>query len=113
MKTADISISLSGYNTTMNILSTGVRAIVVPLGHDNQDKEQLVRTQKLEKLGIVEVIHPENLEPAHLADKLIACLEDKPVKNTSGQHFNLQGADNTAAFLGESLDSQIFANAGF
>ena len=42
MQTADISLSLSGYNTTMNILSTGVRAIVVPIGHENQDQEQLI-----------------------------------------------------------------------
>lgn len=109
MKTADISISLSGYNTTMNILSTGVKAIVVPLGHENQDKEQLVRTQKLEKLGIVEVIHPDNLKPAHLSDVIIACLNNKPVMKNC--QFNLQGADNTAAFLQNFIDSKFLATA--
>ena len=102
MKRADVSISLSGYNTTMNILSTGVKAIVVPLGHENQDREQLVRNQKLEKLGIVEVIHPDNLKPAHLSDVIIACINKKTVMNIC--QFNLQGADNTAAFLQEFLD---------
>lgn len=108
MRKADISISLSGYNTTMNILTTGVRAIVVPLSHDNQDKEQLERTQKLEKLGIVEVIHPDNLNPAHIANMLVTCLNSKPV--IDHQNFNLRGADNTTAFLQKFLGSKVFAS---
>lgn len=108
MLTADISISLSGYNTTMNILTTGVRAIVVPLSHDSQDKEQLVRTQKLEKLGIVEVIHPDNLNPTHVANMLVTCLNSDPV--IDHQKFNLRGADNTTAFLQKFLGSKVFAN---
>lgn len=110
MNSADISISLSGYNTTMNILSTGVRAIVVPIGHDNQDKEQLVRTQKLEELGIVEVVHPEILEPAYLAERIIACLNNKPEKNKS-RLFNLNGAENTAAFLQDFLTNKVLVSA--
>lgn len=107
MKTADISISLSGYNTTMNILTTGVRAIVVPLSHELQDKEQLVRTQKLEKLGIVEVVHPDNLEPAHIANA-IATISKKAV--TNHQTFNLKGADFTAAFLQNFLGGKVLLN---
>ena len=108
MTTADISISLSGYNTTMNILTTGVRAIVVPLSHDNQDKEQLVRTQKLERLGLVEVIHPDNLEPAHIAN-IIVTLNKKAV--TNHQFFNLKGADSTAAFLQNFLGGKVLLNS--
>ena len=105
MKTADISVSLSGYNTTMNILSTGVRAIVVPIGHDRQDKEQLHRTQKLEQLGIVNSIQPQDLSPIHLAEKVIACLDRKT--SISSQFFDLQGAENTAIFLQKFLNSQV------
>ncbi|WP_248277630.1 glycosyltransferase [Brasilonema sp. UFV-L1] len=106
MKTADISISLSGYNTTMNILSTGVRAIVVPIGHDNQDKEQLVRTQKLEKLGIVDCIHPQDLVASHLADKILSCLNKKSVVDSS-QMFDLQGAQKTTTFLKKFLARKV------
>lgn len=98
MKKADLSISLTGYNTTMNILRTGARAIVVPIGHYDQDREQLVRTQKLEQLGIVEVIHPSDLEPAHLAQRIIACLNKQLVANTSNI-FDLEGAQKSTAFL--------------
>lgn len=112
MKTANISISLSGYNTAMNILSTGVRAIVVPLSHNDQDKEQLQRTQKLEKLGIVEVIYSNNLKPAYLANKIINCLENKAVK-INKQTFNLEGADNTTTLLKKFLSKKAIVNSTY
>ena len=46
-----------------------MRALVVPIGHYSLDQEQLVRTKKLEHLGVVEVIDPGNLEPADLGAK--------------------------------------------
>jgi predicted glycosyltransferase len=107
MKTADVSVSLGGYNTTMNILSTGVRAIVVPIGHERQDKEQLLRAQKLDKLGIVNCIYPQVLSPMYLAEKIISCLHRKTPKNSF--KFDLQGADNTATFLESFLNHQVFA----
>ncbi|WP_202807227.1 glycosyltransferase family protein [Synechocystis sp. PCC 7509] len=103
MNTADISISLSGYNTAMNILSTRVKAIVVPLSHNDQDKEQLHRTQKLEDLGVVEVIHPDNLNPAYLANAVIKSLSTKH-KESKQQVFDLNGAENTNAFLQRFLN---------
>ncbi|NJM73336.1 MAG: glycosyl transferase [Scytonema sp. RU_4_4] len=109
MKTADISISLSGYNTTMNVLSTGVRAILVPIGHDHQDKEQLVRTKKLEKLGIVDCIHPQDLVASHLAEKILSCLNQKSIVHSS-QAFDLQGAEKTTTFLKEFLDRKVPVN---
>lgn len=108
MKTADVSISLSGYNTTMNILSTGVKAIVVPLSHNDQDKEQLLRTQKLEKLGVVDVIHAENLNPAYLADAVTKSLLAKP-KESKEQFFDLKGAENTNTFLQKFLNKKALS----
>ncbi|MBD2306244.1 glycosyl transferase [Chroococcidiopsis sp. FACHB-1243] len=107
MQTADISISLGGYNTTMNILSTGVRAIIVPIGHEHVDKEQLHRTRKLEQLGIVNSIHPQDLSPLFLSEKIGDCLSKKTLKNS--KIFDLQGADNTAKFLKRFLNSQTVA----
>jgi predicted glycosyltransferase len=98
MKQADISISLTGYNTTMNILRTGVRSLVVPIGHYDNDKEQLVRTNKLEKLGIVEVIDPSELTPEHLAQRIVSCLK-QPSLNGDRHSFDLQGAEKTTLLL--------------
>jgi predicted glycosyltransferase len=106
MKTADVSISLSGYNTTMNILSTGVNAIVVPIGHENQDKEQLIRTQKLQKIGAIDFIHPEDLEPLHLIEKIINCL-GKSTNQNNNPVFDMNGAENTNKFLKDYLDGHV------
>ncbi|MDJ0674330.1 MAG: glycosyltransferase [Calothrix sp. MO_167.B42] len=98
MQNADLSISLTGYNTTMNILKTGVRAMVVPIGHYSKDQEQLMRTKKLAELGIVEVINPEDLQPNHVAQRIISCL-NKEINTNYTHLFNLNGADNTTNIL--------------
>lgn len=97
MKTADIALSLSGYNTIMNILSTGVRAIVVPIGHEKQDQEQLLRTQKLEKLGIVDCILPQHLTASHLAQKILSGLNKH--QSLCKCKFDLHGAETTSFVL--------------
>lgn len=102
MKQAELSISLSGYNTTMNILRTGVRSIVAPIGHYSQDNEQLIRTKKLEELGIVEFVDPTSLEANHLAGKIIDALNQKRIKN-SARCFDLEGGQNTLTILEEFL----------
>lgn len=111
MQNADLSISLTGYNTTMNILKTGVRAIVVPIGHYNKDHEQLMRTEKLAKLGIVEVINPNNLQPNYLAQRIMHCLETEVSTNFTNL-FNLDGARNTAEILEKFIEQsqQILMN---
>jgi predicted glycosyltransferase len=104
MNTADISLSLSGYNTTMNILSTSVRAIVVPIGHEKQDKEQLVRTRKLENLGTVDCLLPQNLTASNLANKILAGLnKNRPLYKCK---FDLNGSEQTAIFLKNYLKNQ-------
>ncbi len=102
MEKAALSISLAGYNTTMNILRTGVRAIVLP---SDKDGEQIIRADKLEKLGILEVIRPSDLKPAHLAQQIITCLNKEPVVDTFDS-FELQGAQTTSALLKELLQNK-------
>jgi predicted glycosyltransferase len=111
MDKADLSISLTGYNTTMNILKTGVRAMVVPIGHYSKDHEQLMRTQKLAELGIVEVVNSDNLELNYLAQRIISCLAKEASANSQNL-FNLNGASNTAIFLEKFLEvnKQLLVN---
>jgi predicted glycosyltransferase len=54
---ADLSISMGGYNTIMNLLATGVRGLVYPYTSNN-DQEQHIRARRLESLGIVELLIP-------------------------------------------------------
>lgn len=94
MRQADLSISMAGYNTTMNVLTTGVRSMLLPfIGND--DQEQRMRSERLEELGIVNVIRREELQPERLAEKVITCLQQIP----SSVSFDMQGVENTARFV--------------
>ncbi|MEM8503964.1 MAG: glycosyltransferase [Cyanobacteria bacterium P01_D01_bin.1] len=94
MQKADLSISMSGYNTTMNILTTGVRAMMLPFT-GNGDQEQTKRVQRLSQLGKVRQIQPLDLQPQRLAEAAIAHLQHAP----SELNIDLNGADNTARLV--------------
>ncbi len=104
MGKASLSISLGGYNTTMNVLRTRVRSMIYP---SNKDNEQIIRTQKLEKMGIVEMIRPDDLQPAHLVQKIITCLNKEHIADNF-DYFELQGAQKTAVLLKELLQSHSY-----
>ncbi|MGK7947913.1 MAG: glycosyltransferase family protein [Xenococcaceae cyanobacterium] len=105
MQQADLSISMSGYNTTMNILSTSVRAMILPFTGNN-DQEQTIRAKKLEKLGRVKAIAPEDLQPEKFAHQIINYLQEEP----NLMQFDFNGVANTAACLGK-LFSKVEAAA--
>jgi predicted glycosyltransferase len=94
LKRADLSISMGGYNTIMNILATGVRSLVYPYTA-NDDLEQQVRARKLASLGVVELLHPDMLAADVLAPKIAGMLAKKPARFT----FDMNGATNTARIL--------------
>ncbi len=95
---ADLSISLAGYNTCMDILTTRVPALVYPIAGYNKD-EQRMRAQKLESLGAVSVIRPEELTPEKLSREIVACLERK--KPDTAVTLDMRGVENTARILSE------------
>jgi predicted glycosyltransferase len=99
LEKACLSISKCGYNTTMNILSTGVRAIVYA-GGTNTNPEQSIRAKKLENIGIIELIDLDDLKPNLFAEKIIKCIN---VKN-SPPRFDCLGSEKSATFLKEILE---------
>jgi predicted glycosyltransferase len=102
MRRADLSISMSGYNTTMNVLTTGVRSMLLPFT-GNDDQEQRIRAQKLANLGVVEMIQPEDLEPNRFAKKVVNYLLQQP----SRLQFDCAGVEKTAIQLKQFLDQNL------
>ncbi len=98
LENADLSISLAGYNTCMNILTTGVRALVYPITGYNAD-EQIIRSHKLEALGAVSVIRPEELTADALSRKVLSALEQKDAR--ARVELDTGGVENTARILME------------
>ena len=101
MQHSDLSISMSGYNTTMNILMTGVRAMMMAFT-GNGDQEQTIRVKKLEQMGIVKMIYPEDLKPENFAETIVNYLQYQPVVSK----FDLDGVEKTAYYL-QSLCNKI------
>jgi predicted glycosyltransferase len=107
MHQADLSISMAGYNTTMNVLTIGVRAMMLPFT-GNDDQEQTSRAERLETLGMVRVIRPDDLQPQQFAQRVADCLQQRtPVRS-----FDFQGVAKTADYLKQLADSKIGVPAG-
>ena len=102
MRQADLSISMAGYNTTMNILATGVRSMMMPFT-GNGDREQRMRLQKLDSMGIVSAIDPASLVPKVFTTQVEANLYADPRPFA----FDLNGAVNTATHLHQLAESSL------
>lgn len=74
---ADLSISMGGYNTIMNVIATGVPAMIMGCTN-NGGMDQVARAEKLARLGVVDIIKPEDLPPATFAEKIINSLRREP-----------------------------------
>lgn len=58
---ADCVIAMGGYNTTYEILSFEKPALIVP--RVKPRREQLIRAERLHELGLVDVLHPNEVNP--------------------------------------------------
>jgi predicted glycosyltransferase len=98
LRRGQLSISMAGYNTVMDILTAGVRALVYPVA-GNGDEEQSMRAAKLAAMGVLGVLEDDQFEPAKLAQKIEDALHSKPFRI----RFNGAGAANSALLLKKYL----------
>ena len=61
-----LSLSQGGYNTVMELLTAGARAVIVPFGA-GQEIEQAIRARRLAERGLVQVVESAQLTPPLLA----------------------------------------------
>ncbi len=76
MEKATAVLSLGGYNTFSEILSLNKRSIIVP--RVTPRVEQLLRAEAAEKLGLVQMLSPEQLTPETLTDAILRLPEQSP-----------------------------------
>ena len=91
---ADLSISLAGYNTCMNLLVTRVPALVLPY---SRQREQPMRVDKIKDLLAMKILNDDDIHPDRLSNHIIQMLDQK--KNVKPPPIDLNGAANSAAFL--------------
>ena len=90
---ADLSISMAGYNTCMDVLTSGVPALVWPYAGD---REQPLRAARLADRGWLSVLQDSDLAPEMLGMRIEAAL--RPAMRPVGR-VDLQGAVNTVRFI--------------
>jgi len=71
LRNAALSISQAGYNTTMDILASGVRAVVVPY-ETAGETEQRLRAEILAQRGLLTLVPAAVMSPARLAEAIAA-----------------------------------------
>ncbi len=90
---ADLSVSMGGYNTSMNILATGVPALIWPYPGD---REQGLRAESLAGIGAAAVLEGKDLQP----DRMVKIMERSLYHSGKGNYqVDLQGAANTADWI--------------
>jgi predicted glycosyltransferase len=98
LRTAVGSVSQCGYNTALDLVSTGVPSLVVPYVAGSED-EQTRRARRLEALGAVRVLAAEYLDGPTLAREMRLLLDFTPAPLA----INLDGAANTVCLVDDLL----------
>ena len=92
-----LSVSQAGYNTLMEIVSAGARAVVVPFAR-GQETEQTLRARCFAERGLLEMVEENALAPATLAAAIDRAAQ-KPRAARGG--INLDGARRSAILIGQ------------
>lgn len=96
---ADAVISMGGYNTVCEILSTRRPAIIVPRVQPRQ--EQLIRATVLSDRGLTGMLHPKDLEP----ERLLASTKTTLADSGSGRPlFPMDGLGNVVTEINSLMN---------
>lgn len=101
LSAADLSVSMAGYNTTMNLLAVNTYGLVYPF---DQNREQRLRSANLEQLGALQILEQEAMAPELLSKQLEHCLTNP---SPPPQHkVDLDGAAESARLLERLVSSE-------
>lgn len=89
-------VAMGGYNTTIELLAAGKTAIIVP--RIEPRIEQLIRAERLQALGLLDMIHPQDLTPSRLRSKVEEIMARRRDSNLR-VHVDLSGAPRAAGLI--------------
>ncbi len=98
-----VSISQAGYNTMMDIVQAGCRAVVVPYA-SGEETEQTLRAHRLAEKGALHIVEEAALTPTKLAAAVDAAL--------LGDGFSADGIDTSGAETTADLVRNWVGRAG-
>ncbi len=97
--TAACLVCMGGYNTLVEAVSKGIPVVCVP--RVSPRSEQLLRARLFEQLGLLRVLHPEELSAGNLRNQMtlaLATARDE-IRQRTGAVLHFDGAARTARFL--------------
>ncbi len=101
LRHAAVSVSQAGYNTMMDILTSGARAVVVPYLNGRQT-EQSLRAECLAARGVVRALSGGTVTPDALARAIDAAAAGAPA---DGAGIDLNGAAKSARLVAGWLET--------
>jgi len=102
LREATVSVSQCGYNTALEVLRSGVPALVVPYATEEED-EQRRRARRLQRLGALRVLDPDDLD----ADALARAIRGLATFAPAPAGLDLDGAAATRDLLWERLRAPV------
>jgi len=94
LDTADLSISMAGYNTCMDLLVMQIPALVYPYA---RQQEQPIRAEKIRHLLPVKILDDGDLDPGVMANRIVEMLNRR--RPDTPLALNLEGDKETGLFL--------------
>jgi len=108
LRQAALSVSQAGYNTLLDVVASGVRAVVVP--YEGSGDEQPLRARLFAERGLCLAVPEAELAPARLAAAMEAALTTPGFPAPA--RLDLDGAARSVAILRELVDGVAAARQG-
>ncbi|MEL7164752.1 MAG: glycosyltransferase [Pseudomonadota bacterium] len=102
---ARASVSMCGYNTALDVLQSGVPAVIIPF-EEGGEEEQTLRARALADLPAMRVITNENLR----ADSLRAAVTDVMLEVRAPRITGMDGASETVQLVAKLMDANRVAH---
>lgn len=102
MATADVVVSMAGYNTVSEVLALGRSAVLVPRVAPR--REQWIRARLLARHGLVRMLEPDQATPQRLATAVERCLCERKRRPTA-EVIAFSGTQHAVAAIRSLLPS--------
>lgn len=95
----DVLVCMGGYNTLAEAMALGLPVVCVPRIHPR--REQLLRAEAFERLGLLQCVRPETLAPATLREAIRRALRASRIEvaRRCASEIHLDGGPQAAAVL--------------
>lgn len=99
---ADCVIAMGGYNTTYEILSFEKPALIVP--RVKPRREQLIRAERLQELGLVDVLHPNEVNLYAVTEWISKSIGANP---RSREYIDFKGLERLPQLLAAAVATPV------